>query len=147
MAILRWDAAKDLMYVQDRISKLFEYALSSLDVDIRFPTPWVPLCDVYENSTSFVLKVEVPGMSLDDIILEVNGSTVTIVGARKKSDISEENFHRIERNFGKFIRNFILPCNVDENNVTASLRDGVMTVTILKSQPLATGAVVKVTVK
>ncbi|MBI4666328.1 MAG: Hsp20/alpha crystallin family protein [Nitrospinae bacterium] len=145
MSILRWDPAKDLMFVQDRMSKLFEYVLANLDVDIRFPSPWVPLCDVYENAEGFVLKAEVPGMSLDDMVLDISGNTVTFVGVRKKQkDVSDESYFRIERNYGKFIRNFILPCEVDENSVSASLKDGLLSVTIPKAKTQTAGSVIPV---
>lgn len=133
--------------MQDRISKLFEYALSNLDIDIRFPTPLIPPCDVYESPANFVLKAELPGMRLEDVILEISGNTVTIVGTRRKSEISEESYHQVERSFGKFIRNFILPCPVDEERVAASLKDGLLIVTIPKSSHPASGAVVNIPVE
>lgn len=145
MAILRWDSTKEVMFVQDRIQKLFEYALANLDVDIRIPAPWTPACDVYESPNSFVLKAETPGMSLEDIALEVSANAVTLVGARKKRrEISDESYHRVERNYGKFIRNFILPFNVDENNVSASLKDGLLTVVIPKIKTRTGGSVIPV---
>lgn len=145
MAILRWDSTKEIMFVQDRIQKLFEYALANLDVDIRIPAPWTPACDVYESPNSFVLKAETPGMSLEDIALEVSANAVTLVGARKKRrEVSDESYHRVERNYGKFIRNFILPFNVDENNVSASLKDGLLTVVIPKIKARTGGSVIPV---
>lgn len=143
MAILRWDSAREVMFVQDRIQKLFEYALANLDVDIRIPAPWVPACDVYESPASFVLKAETPGMSMEDIALEVSANTITLVGARKRGrDVSDESYHRVERNYGKFIRNFVLPFNVDENSVSASLKDGLLTVVIPKAKAKGGGSAI-----
>lgn len=148
MSILRWDAARDLMFVHDRINKLFEYALANLDVDIRIPSPWMPACDVYENSKAFMLKAETPGLTLSDIALEINGDTVTLVGVRKRSrEISEESYHRVERSFGRFVRNFVLPCSVDESTVTAALKDGLLTVTLPKDKSGETGGYVNVKVE
>jgi len=145
VAILRWDSTKEVMFVQDRMQKLFEYALANLDVDIRIPAPWTPVCDVYESPNSFVLKAETPGMSLEDIALEVSSNTVTLVGVRKRRrEVSEESYHRVERNYGKFIRNFILPFGVDENNVAASLKDGLLTVVIPKIKTKTGGSVIQV---
>lgn len=133
------------MFVQDRIQKLFDYALANLDVDIRIPAPWTPACDVYETPNSFVLKAETPGMSMEDIALEVSSNTVTLVGARKKRrEVSDESYHRVERNYGKFIRNFILPFNVDENNVSATLKDGLLTVVIPKVKAKTGGSAILV---
>lgn len=133
MAILRWDSGKEVMFVQDRMSKLYDYALATLNVDINTPSSWSPLCDIYENSNNFILKAETPGLSLDDIVLEVDEDTVVLVGMRKKpEDVSDESYHRIERNYGRFVRRFILPATVDENNVVAQLFDGLLTVTIGK---------------
>lgn len=145
MAILRWDSTREVMFVQERIQKLFEYALANLDVDIRIPAPWTPVCDVYESLDSVVLKAETPGMSLDEIALDVSANTVTLVGVRKRRrDVSDESYHRVERNYGKFIRNFILPFNVDENNVSASLKDGLLTVVIPKIRINSGGAAIPV---
>lgn len=145
MAILRWDSTREVMFVQDKMQKLFEYALANLDLDIRIPTPWTPACDVYESPTGFILKAETPGMELEDIALEVSSNTVTLVGVRKRRrEVSEESYHRMERNYGKFIRNFILPFSVDENNVTASLKDGLLTVMIPKMTAMNGGSTVTV---
>ncbi len=133
MAILRWDSGKEAMFIQSAMSKLYDYALSTLNADISSPTPWIPPCDIYENSNSFILKAETPGMSLDDIALEVDGDTVIVMGVRKKRrDVRDESYHRIERSYGRFVRKFILPSVVDENSVTTELSGGLLKMTIGK---------------
>ncbi len=133
MAILRWDTGKDAMFVQDRMSKLFEYVLSNLSVDLSAPSPWIPPCDVFENQDNFIIKAEVPGLSMEDVVLEITDNTVIMVGVRKReSSVSDENYLRIERSYGRFARRFILPCGVDENKVSATLHDGLLTVSIQK---------------
>ena len=133
------------MFVHDRMSKLFEYAMANMSVDLSAPSPWIPPCDVYETCDSFTMKVEAPGLDLADIVLEINDNVITVVGARKRErKISDENYLRIERNYGRFLRRFILPCAVDENGVTVTLKDGLLTVTIPKKTNKGTTAPVKI---
>lgn len=145
MAIYRWEPEKDLLFIEDRISKLFEDALAGLDLDIKKASPWTPPCDIYETADAFILKAEVPGVKLEDIILEISERTILFVGERKRlKEVSEENYHRIERSYGRFVRSFTLPCQVREGEVSASLKDGVLTVTIPKKEDTSREKVINV---
>ncbi len=136
------------MFVHDRMSKLFEYAMANLSVDLNAPSPWVPPCDIYETAASFTMKVEAPGLDLADIVLEINDNVVTVVGARKRErKISDENYLRIERNYGRFMRRFILPCMVDENSVSVTLNDGLLTVRMPKKENHGKAAPVEIKVE
>lgn len=148
MAILKWDSSREIMFIQDRMAKLYEYTQANVDIDINTPSPWVPQCDIYEDSVNFTLKAETPGLRLEDIVLEVSDDTITLVGARKrKRNISDESYHRIERSYGRFVRRFILPCNVDENNVSAKLVNGLLTVTIRKQKTENSRKIIEIKIK
>jgi len=147
MAIYRWESGSDLIFIQNKMSELFEYALNQLKVDLRIPSPWTPPCDIYETEACFVLKAETPGVRLEDIFLEINGNVVLLAGERKRRrEVNEENYQQIERSYGRFVRSFTLPSPVKESEVTASLTEGVLTVNIPKDKEKR-GKVIRVNIK
>ena len=110
MTIVRWDPFRD-----------FGFAAA---------TTWVPPVDIFQSGDKeLVLKAELPDMSRDDIGITVENGTLTIKGEKKlASDVSEEQFHHIERRYGTFSRSFSLPQTVDTGKVAAEYRNGVLTV-------------------
>jgi HSP20 family protein len=90
----------------------------------------MPPVDIYQNGEhEIVLKADVPDMTREDIAITVDNGTLTIKGAKKQaSDVKEEHYHRIERNYGSFSRSFSLPQTVDTTKVGADYRNGVLTV-------------------
>lgn len=123
MAFVRWDPLQDLLATQQRISRL-----------PTGPTGWTPAVDVFETSDRFVVMVELPGLTHDDVQLQHHEGRLTISGMRRERESPPcEQFHRIERGHGSFSRTFQLPAPVDAERITADLRDGVLTVTCLKT--------------
>ena len=100
---------------------------------------FVPAVDVYEDAQKVMLKLEVPGIRREDLDIRVEGRTLTVKGERKfETEEKEENFHRIERRYGSFVRSFTLPATVDTENVQAVTTDGVLSISLAKkpeSQP------------
>ena len=97
-------------------------------------TAWTPLCDIYETDKELVLKMELPGMKKDDVHVTVENNLLTLRGERKIDEqIERENFHRIERHYGEFLRTFTLPPFVDGNKIFAEFKDGLLTVTLPKN--------------
>jgi len=94
---------------------------------------FVPPVDVYEDEQSLILKLEVPGVNEGDINVSVENDTLTIQGERKfEKEEKEENFHRIERRYGSFVRTFKLPNTVDAEKVEASYDKGILKITLAK---------------
>jgi HSP20 family protein len=91
---------------------------------------WVPVVDIYSNGQSeLVLKAELPEMNEEEIELTVEDNTLTLRGEKKLDpEVSEEQFHRIERSYGSFARTFALPPTVDAGKVSAQYKAGVLTV-------------------
>jgi HSP20 family protein len=91
---------------------------------------WVPPVDIYQNGDhEVVLKAELPDMTREDIDITVDNGTLTIRGEKKvSSEVKEEHFHRIERRYGAFSRQFSLPQTVDTGKVAAEYKNGVLTV-------------------
>ncbi len=115
------------------MSRIFEKTRAIPGAQANVASPWILQCDIFETSENFFIKAEAPGVELDDISLEVADCDVTISGRRKRdAGVEEENYHRVERTFGMFSRSFTLPSGVNENKVSASLKDGVLTVTLPK---------------
>jgi HSP20 family protein len=94
---------------------------------------FVPAVDVYEDAQKLTLKLEVPGIRREDLDIRVEGRTLTVKGERKfESEEKEENFHRIERRYGSFVRSFTLPATVNTDEVSATSQDGVLSISLSK---------------
>ena len=118
-----------------RLEEPFIAFRSFLPADETMPfTTWTPLCDVYETDKELVLKMELPEMKKDDVHVTVDNNSLTVRGERKFDETLErENFHRIERHYGEFLRTFTLPVFVDGNKIFADFKDGMLTVTLPKN--------------
>lgn len=98
-------------------------------------TNWVPSLDLYDDGDSYKVKVDLPGLSIEDIDIQLNESILAIKGERKQELISEENgYRRVERGYGSFMRTVNLPRNIEEDEVSAKFVDGVLTITVPKNE-------------
>jgi HSP20 family protein len=96
---------------------------------------WLPAMDLVEEGDHFVLKADLPGLSEDDVSIEVQDNTLTVSGERKAEHESRERgWHRVERSFGRFSRSLALPDGVDPDAVTAEFDKGVLEVRIPKPE-------------
>jgi HSP20 family protein len=132
MAMVRFDPFRDLAVLQDRMNRLFNEAHSPRQSDdLMSRGTWAPAVDIYETDGALVLKAELPDMRREDIDVSIENNTLTIQGERKlDSEIKQENFHRIERAYGSFVRSFSLPNTVEPAKIGAEYRNGVLTVTL-----------------
>jgi HSP20 family protein len=139
MAIIRWDPFRDLVSLRDRMNRLFEDAVStarSSEKDM-FSSTWAPAVDIYEDESQLVLNAEVPGIAEKDIEVKIEDNTLSIQGERKlEKETKEENYHRIERSYGSFLRSFTLPNYVDVENIRAEHENGVLRVILPKKSEL-----------
>ena len=130
MSMVRFDPFRDLAVLQDRMNRLFNetYTPRHSD-DLMNRGTWTPAVDIYEGEGALVLKAELPDMRREDIDVSVENNTLTISGERKLDhEIKQENFHRIERAYGSFVRSFSLPNTVDAGKIAAEYKNGVLTV-------------------
>lgn len=110
----------------------------------RFPEPfeedwslmtWAPSCDIYETDNDIVVKAELPEVKKENIKVSLENNMLTIRGERKfEEETKKENYHRIERSYGEFMRSFTLPTFADPNKINAEYKDGVLRVTIAKRE-------------
>ena len=96
---------------------------------------WAPPVDIYETDDALILKAELPGVSKDNVNIEIHQNTLILRGQRKhEAEVKEENYHRVERAYGTFQRAFALPTLVDQEHVQATYKDGVLELRLPKSE-------------
>ena len=115
--------------------RLFEDAFSRMLTEPQTNRPWAPAVDIYETENELVLKADLPDVDLKDIDVRVENQTLTISGERnfEKKDTTK-GYHRIERNYGSFVRSFSVPNTFDTENVAADFKNGVLSVTLPKKE-------------
>lgn len=137
MAIVRWDPFQDLISLQERMSRLFEQTLdrSRGEREGMVAGTWAPAVDIYETPDSIVLQAELPGLSKDDIDIQVRDNVLTLKGERRsEKEVKEGNYLRVERAYGGFQRAFTLPAAVQADKIRAVFKDGVLDVSIPKAE-------------
>ena len=125
----------DVVLLQNRLNSIFsDFVAPGTSSNESLATgSFVPAVDIYEDPQKLVVKVEAPGIKQDDLDVRVENNTLTIKGERRfEAEEKEENFHRIERRYGSFVRSFSVPQTVDTENVAANYDAGVLTVTLTK---------------
>ncbi len=136
MSINRYDPFRDLRTLQQEVNRLFTGNLPrSFDDEGIARGAWSPSVDIYENKDHIVLEAELPGMSREDFDLSVENNVITLRGERhfeKKEDT--DNYHRVERAYGSFLRSFTLPNTVSAEGANADYRNGVLRVTLPKRE-------------
>ena len=115
--------------------RLFEDAFSRMLTEPQTNRPWAPAVDIYETENELVLKADLPDVDLKDIDVRVENQTLTISGERtfEKQDTTK-GYHRIERNYGSFVRSFSLPNTFDTEHIAADFKNGVLSVTLPKKE-------------
>ncbi|MDO8444510.1 MAG: Hsp20/alpha crystallin family protein [Deltaproteobacteria bacterium] len=137
MALVRWDPFRDIITLRERMDRMFEDSLSRFRIpeEATMPTFWSPSVDIYETDENIVLKAELPGVDKKEVSVEVKDNTLILKGERKREkEVKEENYHRVERSFGTFMRSFSLPVTVKQDQVKAKFKDGVLEVTLPKAE-------------
>jgi len=128
-----WSSFDRLASVRDEVNRLFDFSFPSRDSGLF--SGWSPALDVFDDKDTLVVKVELPGLSKDEINLALHDGALTVSGERKhERDVSQSGTFRSERYFGKFQRSVTLPAAVDAGQVTASYKDGVLTVHLPKAE-------------
>ncbi len=131
MTITRFDPFRDFASLQDRMNRLFGDVYLR-DEEIASRGTWVPAVDIYETpGHDLVVKAELPDVRREDVEVTVENNTLTLRGARNlPADVKEDQFRRVERRYGSFLRSFSLPNTVDAGKVSADFKHGVLTVTL-----------------
>ena len=131
--LTRWDPFRELASVQDRMNRLFQDSFGQSREEGLTTAAFAPAVDIYEDEHSIALKVEVPGIDEKDIDVRLENNTLTIRGERKfEKEEKEENFRRVERQYGGFTRSFTLPNTVDTESIQANYDKGILKIQLAK---------------
>jgi HSP20 family protein len=135
--LANWEPFRQYSTMQDRtnrVNRLFRELLNSeAPEEALTTTSFAPAVDIYEDEHNITLKLEVPGIDENDIDVRIDNNTLTVHGERKiEKEEKEENFRRVERQYGSFTRTFTLPNSVDPVQVSAHYDKGVLKVKLGK---------------
>jgi HSP20 family protein len=137
MTLVKWEPFRDLMAMQDRMTRLIDETLSRIWKDEGVQGGWSPPVDILERESEVVLKVDLPELSQEEIDIRVEENTLIIQGERRLiKDLPDENYIQIERPYGTFRRTFNLPRRIDQEGIKASYKDGVLRVVLPRRQEI-----------
>ena len=132
--LVRWYPFREMTKLQDEINKAFD-VVGRRFLPSETNAVWTPAVDLFEDEGTYVLKAELPGMSKEDIELQLENRTLTLRGERKmEKEVKEEAYHQLERSYGRFVRTFTLPTAVEERKITANFKEGVLEVIVPKAE-------------
>jgi HSP20 family protein len=131
--LTRWEPFREFSTLQDRMNRLFRETQGNSPEESLTSSSFAPAVDVYEDEHNVTLKIEVPGIDEKDIDVRIENNTLTVHGERKiEKEEKEENYRRVERQYGSFTRTFNLPPTVEAEKVQADYDKGVLKITLPK---------------
>jgi len=137
MAIVRWNPTRDLTQMREEMDRLFGQFLRRGEGEEATwgQGLWAPPVDIYETDDAFMLKAELPGFTKEDVNIEIHENRLIIRGERKReTEAKEDQYHRLERAYGRFERAFWLPTTVDAEHIQASFKNGILEMRLPKSE-------------
>jgi HSP20 family protein len=133
MAIIRWEPGRGLQSFQQDVDRLFGAVFDSHTGATRVARRWIPAVDLVEENDEFVLRADLPGLTEQDVKVELDHNVLTVSGERKAEHEDRKDGHyRLERASGRFARSLRLPEGVDADGITASFDNGVLEVRVPK---------------
>lgn len=142
MSLTRWIPTheleqwhSDLFGIQRDINRLYDnFFRGGVQAHEAFGSSyWTPAVDIAEHDNEYIVKMELPGVSKDDVKISLESNTLTIKGEKKQEkEEKSKNFHRVERSYGSFQRSFTLPTSVKSDKIDAIFNDGVLSITVPK---------------
>jgi HSP20 family protein len=118
----RWDPFRDLIRIQHGLERLAAHG----------PQGWAPAVDLCETADAFIFTAELPGLTREQVRIDVHENRVTLQG-RREARVSCDKYHQVERGNGEFMRTFVMPHPVNAEGVKAELVDGILTITVQKA--------------
>ena len=132
MNLIRWDPFRGLEGIQARVNRLYDFPARVEDE--TFFANWNPRVDIQETDTEFLLKADLPDVKKDDVKVEFDNGVLNVEGERRQEKEDKgKRFHRLEREFGKFVRRFAMPTEIDSTKVRAEFKEGVLHVFLPKA--------------
>jgi HSP20 family protein len=135
MSLVRWDPFRDLEEFSKSMNRMFARTVPAPAGREAMTAPdWAPAVDISETNEEYLIKAELPEVKKEDVKVSVDHGVLRLSGERKsEKEEKGKKYHRIERSYGSFMRSFTLPENVDEANVRADFKDGILSVRMMKS--------------
>jgi HSP20 family protein len=142
MAIVRWNPSRELLNIEREFSRMFD------NFEKRFGfgngedghneyenAVWAPLTDISEDKENYTLKMDLPGVSKNDLKISYSDGQLNISGERKmEKENKDSKYHRVERSYGRYFRSFALPAKIKEDAINAEFKDGQLIVIVPKSE-------------
>jgi HSP20 family protein len=130
-----WQSLDRWSGLRDELNMLFELPFgSNFGPQMQLFSGWTPALDLYQNNDNVVAVVELPGMRKEEIDIALHDGTLTVSGERKSEVGTADKAERSERYVGTFRRSITLPTRVDPNKVSATYKDGILTITLPKAE-------------
>jgi HSP20 family protein len=135
MALVRWEPFRELSALQNEMSRWMGQLSGTVTPGNGQSSTWLPSVDVWETEDELVLSFDVPGISEDDIAVELDDNVLTVSGRRERTtEHSNERFYRFERRYGTFARSVTLPHGVQEDAIKADYQNGVLEIRVPKPE-------------
>jgi len=136
MNVTRWDPFRELEEVSERLNRVFGRPAGNRENREQMTlADWSPAVDIFETDKDYVIKVEIPEVSKDDVKVTVQQGVLTIRGERRQQKEEKgRRYHRIERAYGSFVRNFTVPDDVDDTKIGAEAKEGLLLVRLPKTE-------------
>lgn len=127
------------LMLQNRLSRFLEEPFATFmpfaPSGEEFLSTWTPACDIYETEKNIVIKVELPEVEKKEVVVSLENNLLTIRGERKfNEETTRDNYHRVERRYGHFIRTFTLPTFIEASKINAEFKDGVLNLVLPKTE-------------
>jgi len=135
MNMVRWDPFRELDGIHARLSRMLDdRPLTGFDTGALSFGQWAPAVDIQETDREYIVKADLPEVKKEDVKVEYEDGVLTVEGERKmEKEEKNKKFHKIEREYGKFVRRFALPSEIDAGKLSADFKDGVLNVHLPKS--------------
>lgn len=135
MNIVKWTPFRELEDIQTRLNRFFgELPARKIEEEGLFFADWTPVVDVQETEKEYLIKAELPEVKKEDVKVEMLDGVLTIEGERKQEKEEKgKKFHKVERAYGKFVRQFALPNEVESTKIAAEFKEGMLNVHLPKA--------------
>jgi HSP20 family protein len=134
----RWNPFGEMSFLQNQMNRLFDTTLQGWSNDsngMTGTTSWIPAADIFESENELVVNLDLPGIDAKTVDLTVENNVLTIRGERNFEDNgNKQNFHRVERSYGTFVRSFALSTSIDADKIRADYKAGVLSIAIPKAE-------------
>jgi HSP20 family protein len=141
--ITRWNPLKEMEQFHNRLASLWNWEPLRVNGEQTLAvSQWNPPVDILEDEQEFVVKTELPEMKREDVKVTVENGVLTISGERKmEKEEKTRKYHRVEREYGSFVRSFTLPAAANGDKVSAEFKDGLLKVHVPKDAKTAPKAI------